>query len=214
MKVTFRLGVIFSFTILSAIILPVLAQSRGSLLSSTSKSTITPEEGNSPLANAQISFESCSPSSSWIRPSISEQTEQLQSLPRYAGELETEPLKNLSANLWNHKVFSFTSYGLSSRFEPIYFSGLWKIIDPLLNCYDSSVIEQLNTEQIAEVWLLSYQALTLEWLNGVYVVVVEPKSQGIEMMRFTRQEKLSSLPVKVMTTDGQEISVVSLDSAQ
>ena len=212
MKFPSRLGVIFTLATLSAIAFSFLPQSRGSILSSTPKLNITQGSSFSVAASSPVPFKSCNPSSTWVRPSIAQQTEQLQSLPRYASDLDKEPLKNLSANFWSHKVFSFTSYGLSSRFEPIYFSGLWTILDPLFNCYDASVIEQLNTQQVGEVWLLSYQAVSIEWLDGVYVIVVEPTSQGIEMIRFTRQEQLSALPIKVITREGQEISVVSLDS--
>ena len=197
MAVKLTQGLIVSLTIASTISLSSTAQ--------------FPAEGQVPDNTTAIAFETCSPSTTWVRPSLDEQQQQLQSLPRYGDRLNSEPLKSEFADFWNHEIFSFTSYGLSARIEPIYFAGLWAVADPLLDCYDSSVVEQFNSGDIGEVWLLSHRVTNLQWSEGQYVMVVEPRVEGVEVIYFPRQEAEISIPLRVVTEDGQEVEVMKVE---
>ncbi len=155
-----------------------------------------------------ISFEICSESETWERPSETEQIRQLQSQPRYGSELNREPLKSLSQTFWNQNIFSFKSYGLSARQEPIYLSGLWTIVETIWNCYDANRIAKLNSGESAEVWVLLHRVVSIKWTGDRYVMVVKPTTRGVQLIQFSRKERQASLPLQVITDSGKELKVI------
>lgn len=197
MVVKFPSGLIVGLAITSAISCSSLGQ--------------FPPKAQVPDNNRAITFQTCNPSPNWVRPSLNEQQQQLESLPRYGSQLNSEPLKSEFADFWNHKIFSFTSYGLSARIEPINFSGLWSVTEPILECYDSTVAEQVNSGEMGEVWLLSHKVTNLQWSEGEYVMVVESQGEGMEVIYFPRQETQTSIPLRVVTEDGEEVAVLKVE---
>ena len=197
MAVKFPSGLVVGFAITSAISCSPLGQ--------------FPPKAQVPDNSGAITFRTCNPSPTWVRPSLNEQQQQLESLPRYGSQLNSEPLKSEFADFWNHEIFSFTSYGLSARIEPINFSGLGRIAEPLLDCYDSTVAEQVNSGEMGEVWLLSHKVTNLQWSEGEYVMVVESQEEGMEIIYFPRQETETSIPLRVVTEDGEEVEVLKVE---
>lgn len=155
-----------------------------------------------------IMFEICYEDENWERPSESEQIKQLESQPRYSSELNREPLKSLWETFWNQNIFSFKSYGLSARQEPIYLSGLWTIIGGIWSCYDANRIAKLNSGENAEVWILLHRVVSIKWIGERYIMVVKPTKRGVQIIQFSRKEHQAYLPLQVITDSGEELKVV------
>ncbi len=156
-----------------------------------------------------VPFRVCAEATAWVRPSPSEQQRELQSLPRYGSQIEQEPLLSLYQRFQNQFVFAFTTYGISLRLEPIYFSGLWTVQSTLRNCYDPDRIAQFNNGQLAEVWVLLHRVVSLQWVGDRYIMVVEPMSQGVQFIQFSRRDRGDILPLQVVTRDGISLDVFS-----
>lgn len=158
---------------------------------------------------ADIPFDVCGEVQSWVRPTRAAQLKKLQSLPRYASNQTSQPVKSLSQRFWQQDVFSFTQYGLSLRMEPIYLSGLWTVEDTLWKCYNAATITQLNAGKTAEVWVLSHRVTRIQWTGKQYVMTVQPARTGVQFIQFPRRESRSSLPLKVVTDRGAKLNVVA-----
>ncbi|MCS6813051.1 MAG: hypothetical protein NZ772_05690 [Cyanobacteria bacterium] len=161
------------------------------------------------LLTVDVPFEICAEATDWTRPSPQEQEQELQKLPRYATELNREPLRSLYQRLYNQSVFSFTAYGISLRLEPLYFSGLWTVQSILRDCYDPNRIAQLNNGQLAEVWVLLHRVVSVQWDGSRYVMTVEPTSRGVQFIQFPRFEHDPTLPLQVLTREGLSLDVFS-----
>lgn len=153
----------------------------------------------------------CREPADWQRPSESEQWAQLRANPRYGDAIDQEPLKGMAEKFWQHQVVSFTTYGLSARLEPLYFSGLWPVEEAIWDCYNNTAPEAINAGQLADVWLMNYRLESLEWRDDQYVMVVAPTDRGAEVVQFARRETAAELPLKVVDAAGQVISVLSGD---
>ncbi|MBD0335550.1 MAG: hypothetical protein ICV62_08675 [Cyanobacteria bacterium Co-bin13] len=180
----------------------------------------TPEPSSSPARLTQLpaaaaepdaAFEVCADLPGWQRSPETAHLKELQEMPRYGSAIESEPLKSLLQDFWSHQVFSFTTYGLSARTEPIYLSGVWTALDDIWSCYDGSQPEQINNGDRAEVWLINHQAVDLQWSEGRYLLTVEPSGSGLQLIQFDRQESSAALPLVVVTTGGETIEVLSGD---
>ncbi|MEO1068307.1 MAG: hypothetical protein AAFW95_04210 [Cyanobacteria bacterium J06638_6] len=159
----------------------------------------------------QISATVCVNLSDWQRPSDIAQIKQLESMPEYADALQSDPLSDMAKAWWSHEIFSFTTYGLSARTEPLYLSGVWTAMDHIWDCYDGDQAEQINQGNLAEIWLLNHQLVGLAWQDDQYIVTVEPKDQGLQLVQFPRRENNQTLPLQILTTTGQELAVMSGD---
>ncbi|HSM84331.1 MAG TPA: hypothetical protein VLS96_21760 [Nodosilinea sp.] len=158
-----------------------------------------------------LTTEVCVSLPNWQRPSEYAQTKQLESMPRYGTALDTDPLAEMAKTWWSHEVFSFTTYGLSARTDPLYLSGVWTALDDTWSCYDGDQPEQINQGELAELWLLNHRLVSLEWQDNQYVVTVEPTGAGLELVHFSRQERDPELPLSVITTAGEPLAVMSGD---
>ncbi|MBE9128165.1 MULTISPECIES: hypothetical protein [unclassified Coleofasciculus] len=158
-------------------------------------------------SSIKVPFEICSESTSWVRPSQSEQLQKLRNLPQYTADFDSG-FNSLFQTFWTHSIFSFTNYGLSARIEPIYLSGLWTILDNTWNCYESTRVERINSGKIAEIWVLAHQVISFQWVGNRYVMVVAPTQQGVQLIQFPRRENQSSLPLTVVTEDGRELEII------
>lgn len=147
----------------------------------------------------------------WQRPSEATQLKQLETMPNYGPALETDPLADIAKAWWEHTIFSFTTYGLSARTDPLYLSGVWTALDDIWNCYNGDQPEQINRGELAEMWLLHHRLVGLEWRDGQYLATVEPLSSGLQLIQFPRQESGQGLPLSIVTTTGQAIAVMSGD---
>lgn len=178
------LGTIFG--LLGAVSIPVLAQHQQYL-----------------AATREISFNICSASKTWVRPTEAAQIKQLHSQPRYANVSTT-------SEYWRNNVFLFTRYGLSGLLEPIYLSGLWTLdSNTIMKCYKpEGITEKINSDQLAEAWLLQQRIKKIEWQGDRYVMVVEPTQTGVQFVQFPRAERQSSFTLKVLNENGQELTTI------
>ncbi|MFB8788085.1 MAG: hypothetical protein U7123_04390 [Potamolinea sp.] len=152
-------------------------------------------------SSREVQFQVCSESQTWVRPNEAEQEARLNSLSRYANR------EYRQSKFWTDNIFLFTSYGLAARHEPVYISGLWKIGDEALKCYQSEGITQkINSGQIAEIWLLQHKVKKIEWQNGRYVMVVAPVQKGAQFINFSRVERQYPLNIKVVSENGTELA--------
>lgn len=162
-------------------------------------------------AGSEVAFEICADVADWQRPSEAEQAKQLGADPRYGEALSGDPLKDVSNQFWNHQVISFTTYGLSARMEPVNLSGLWTVADDLWGCYEGDAAEAINQGDRAETWLLNHRVSDLAWQGDRYIMTVEPAATGVQVVQFDRVDELASLPLEVVTANGEAVDVVSGD---
>ncbi len=163
-----------------------------------------------------VSFEVCAAVDSWQRPSDAEQSKQLGADPRYSslgeGDALTDgSLKAASNQFWNHEAISFTTYGLSARMEPENLTGLWTVSNELQGCYGAESTVAINEGDRAETWLLNKQITNLKWEGDRYVMTVEHASTGMQVIQFDRVDELATLPLDVVTANGDAVAVVSGD---
>ncbi|NJL86828.1 MAG: hypothetical protein HC886_14055 [Leptolyngbyaceae cyanobacterium SM1_1_3] len=175
------------------------------------ESSAATESFNLTARTGPVDFSVCYESAEWQRPETAVQLKQLEEMPRYGSDLYEEPLQSLFQKFWTHKAFTFTTYGLSARMEPIYFSGLWTVLDDVWNCYDDTTGESLNAGQVAELWLIDHQVESIEWTGDRYQVVVQPADSGIQFVQFPRRDTEADLPIAVVTSGGTSLSVASGD---
>lgn len=147
----------------------------------------------------------------WQRPSEQTQRKQLERMERYQGLSQDETLISLVKGWWTHEAFSFTTYGLSARTDPHYLSGIWTALDHIWDCYEGEQPQQINAGELAELWLMNHQLVSIQWQDNQYLVTVEPSSSGLQMLLFERQERYDTLPVVIRTAVGEEIAVMSGD---
>ncbi len=147
----------------------------------------------------------------WQRPSTQTQQKHLQTIPQYGAALHTEPLLSAAKDWWSHEIFSFTTYGLSARTDPLYLSGLWTVVDQTWACYEGNQPEAINQGQMAEVWLMHHRLVSVQWQQDQYVITVEPAETGLQLVQFPRQEQGPSLPIVFMTLAGDTLAVMSGD---
>nr|WP_255527002.1 hypothetical protein [Nodosilinea sp. LEGE 07088] len=169
----------------------------------------TPDQSTQSLDEIETAI--CVNLPDWQRPSESAQAKQLESMPQYAEALQSDPLAEMAKAWWSHDIFSFTTYGLSARTEPLYFSGVWTALDHIWDCYGDDQAEQINQGNLAEIWLLNHQFVGLAWRDDQYTITVEPRDQGLQLVQFRRQENSQTLPLQIVTTTGQELTVMSGD---
>lgn len=162
-------------------------------------------------AKQNVSFEVCANLPTWARSPESIHLKQLQDMPRYGSALNDEPLKSLLKSFWSHQVISFTTYGLSARTEPLYFSGVWTALEGAAACYNGDQPEQINAGSLAEVWLINHRLVDLQWTDGQYMLTVEPTDQGLQVIQFSRQDSAPTLALSVVTPEGNSIEPVSGD---
>lgn len=160
---------------------------------------------------AGLAVEVCAELPDWERSPEVAHIKQLQEMPRYGSAIDSEPLKGLLEKFWRHEIFSFTTYGLSARTEPIYFSGVWTALDSLWSCYDGDQPEAINQGDLAEVWLIHHRVVDLQWSEGHYTLTVEPGDRGLQLIQFNRQEQNASLPLTVVTVTGESVEAISGD---
>ncbi len=158
-----------------------------------------------------LPFDVCGEQPNWQRPDPQTYYATLQAHPRYADGLTEEPLKSLYEKFWQASIFSFTTYGLSARMEPILLSGIGDTIDQMEGCYAGDRPNAINRGTLAELWLLGYQIRDILWTGQTYQVTVKQTTEGLQFVQFERQETNASLPIVVVREDGQEITVASGD---
>lgn len=169
---------------------------------------ITPSQAQEGEA---ISVNICAHLPDWQRPSNLAQIKQLESMPNYGEALQSDPLAELAKAWWINELFSFTTYGLSARTDPLYLSGLWTAIDDTWDCYSADQPEQINRGELAELWLLNHRLVNLVWQDEQYLATVEPTATGLQLVQFPRRDHGQGLPLSVVTTTGQAVAVMSGD---
>jgi hypothetical protein len=160
---------------------------------------------------AALAADICVSLPDWQRPSEVAQLKQLEAMPNYGAALQSEPLAALAKAWWSHDLFSFTTYGLSARTDPLFLSGVWTAIDQTWDCYSGDQGEQINQGDLAELWLLHHRLVGLEWQGDRYLITVEPSDRGLQLVQFNRRESQDGLPLSVVTTTGQLLTVMSGD---
>lgn len=161
--------------------------------------------------NQSVPFEVCANLPAWERSPEAVHFKELQAMPRYGSALNDEPLKSLLKEFWGHQVISFTTYGLSARTEPLYFSGVWTALEESDSCYNGDQPEQINAGSLAEVWLINHRLVDLHWADGHYTLTVEPTDRGLQVVQFSRQETAPTLALNVVTPEGRAIEPFSGD---
>lgn len=159
----------------------------------------------------ELGVEVCVSLPDWQRPSLQAQEKQLQTMSRYGEAVADETLDELTKDWWNHEVFSFTTYGLSARTDPLYLSGIWTAMDSIWSCYEGDQPDRISQGEMAELWLLHHRLVDIQWQDDQYLITVEPGNSGLQLVQFRRQEQLPNLPITLVTTAGQTVEVMSGD---
>ncbi|MEH1835183.1 MAG: hypothetical protein V7L29_24790 [Nostoc sp.] len=153
----------------------------------------------------EVPFKICNSSETWVRPTKAEQMKFLLSTKRY-DDLTKEPER---FERWlRYNIFSFTTFGGSSFFDYHYLAGLWTPTgNPVWQC-DKFSRTKINTGEIAEVWVLLYRVISIKWVGNHYLMVVKPTKKGFQKIQLSRREDQDSLPLKVITEDGNDMKVL------
>lgn len=181
-----------------------------SLPGSAAPAQLTSLPPPAPAATA-VPFQVCADLPDWQRSPEAAHLKSLTDMARYGNAINSEPLKSLLQDFWGHQVFSFTTYGLSARSEPLYFSGVWTAVDATAACYDATQPEQINSGVLAELWLINHRIVDLSWSGETYVLTVEPTTTGLQFIQFDRQEAAATLPLVVRTSAGAPVDAFSGD---
>lgn len=160
---------------------------------------------------AEVTYDICGAIDDWQRPSLAEQTEALLANPRYGEALTSEPLQSLFEKFWQESLITFTTYGLSARTEPIYLSGVWTGIEAMSACYEGDRPTEINAGDRAEMWLIGYQVTDFTWTGETYEMTVEPTTTGLRFLQFERVENEATLPLVVLESTGQTLTVATGD---
>lgn len=173
--------------------------------------SVDPQSVNHPFSENTLPVEVCLDLPDWQRPSTLTQQKHLQTIPQYGAALQSEPLLSVAKDWWSHEIFSFTTYGLSARTDPLYLSGLWTVVDQTWACYEGTQPADINQGNVAELWLMHHRLLGVQWQQDQYVITVEPAETGLQLVQFPRQEQGPSLPITLMTLAGDTLAVMSGD---
>lgn len=173
--------------------------------------SVDPQSGDPQFSENALPVDVCLDLPDWQRPSTQTQQKHLRTVAQYGAALQSEPLLSVAKDWWSHEVFSFTTYGLSARTDPLYLSGLWTVVDQTWACYEGTQPEAINQGQVAEVWLMHHRLVGVQWQQDQYVMTVEPAETGLQLVQFPRQEQGPSLPITLMTLAGDTLAVMSGD---
>lgn len=165
----------------------------------------------SPAGNQTTYYDVCANLPDWQRPDETVHIDQLGTMPRFGEAIQNEPYRELLAQFRSYRILSFTTYGLSARFEPIYLTGLGSTIEAMDSCYEDEQPGQINRGVLAEVWLFGYEPVQLGWHDERYILTVNPIDEGFQVIQFRRLENFSQLPLTTQTIDGRPILVHSGD---
>ncbi len=177
----------------------------------SSLQTAARDRPTDPLTPQAVPHEVCAGDPTWVRPPWEEHQAALRRNPRYGVAIDREPLRSLGMGFWQESVIAFTTYGLSARMEPTNLTGLWTVMDTMADCHGDDRAEAINRGDLGEIWLIGHQVVDLTWVGGQYVLTVIPTAQGVQFVQFQRQEQGQTLPLVVVTPDGQALSAISGD---
>ncbi|MFZ4639772.1 MAG: hypothetical protein ACOYMP_05145 [Nodosilinea sp.] len=158
-----------------------------------------------------VSAQVCLDLPTWQRPARQTQEKQLRAMANSAPAIQQEPPITTIKTWWSYQIFSFTTYGLSARTEPLYFSGLWTAIDSLWSCYQGDQPDRINRGELAELWLIQNRLLNIRWLHNQYIITVEPAQSGLQLVHLTRHEAYPNLPLVIVTPTGARLPTLSGD---
>lgn len=132
-----------------------------------------------------VPFQVCLQNPTWIRPTEEEQRKQVWQDPRYAGEeaLKTHPR-------WRE---NFLLYRGGARDEGllIEWGGFWKEQGRIERSTTDLCSERqylVSVGQQVEIWLKYHHVLRVQRLGKTFVLMVEPRVQGFEVIDFGRPE--------------------------
>lgn len=162
-------------------------------------------------APSDLEYSVCSEATEWQRPTVAQQQKQLADA-RYGELVNDKEFQDFAQNFWQNDALSFTTYGLSARMEPVNLSGLWSVTDDVWNhCYSENEGNAINEGALAETWLMNYQVVDLQWQEDGYLMVVEPKASGMQVVQFARKESAADLPLTITTRQGDVVSHYDAD---
>ena len=149
-----------------------------------------------------VNFEICGESTSWTRPSESDQDTKWWRSGRYAG-LDEKAVKYP----WTHGFF--VAYGAASlEYDLINLSGLWTLPgDARTKCLEQS--DTILKLQTAELWALYHRVKGITRLNTCYVVTVESVDTGVQFVHFSRPKDYLPMTLHFVDENGQEIDTIA-----
>ena len=160
----------------------------------------------SQTSSNEIDFEVCGQSYHWVRPTLREHIQEIQSNPRYQG-LDAQDIENNM--LWQSSILSLNTYGLSMMVDVHNLSGLWNA--PTDIYFEPCDVLKIDTGEIAYLILLQYQVNRVEWDKNQYVIVVQSVPRGVQIVQFPRQDGQTRVPLKVIDEAGKELAVSDSD---
>ncbi len=149
-----------------------------------------------------VNFEICGESTSWTRPSESDQDTKWWRSGRYAG-LDEKAVKYP----WTHGFF--VAYGTASLgYDLINLSGLWTLPgDIRTKCLEQS--DTILKLQTAELWALYHRVEGITRLNTYYVVTVESVDTGVQFVHFSRPKDQLPMTLYFVDENGREIDTIA-----
>ncbi len=150
---------------------------------------------------SDVPFEVCFEDDPWTRPTLEEQRQRVWSDPRYASAGEAYLA---SHPLWTDDFLQYPggadAHGTMKRLGGLWSADFTSRGDGLCRQrhHDVSIGRQ------AEIWLKYHRAVSLRRLESSYVLVVEPREQGFQVVDFLRPDRCP-ITIFFLTPGGEEI---------
>ncbi|MEH1788448.1 MAG: hypothetical protein V7L23_23420 [Nostoc sp.] len=204
-------NIIISFVLLSLNAIINSPKTYASQLSNSNSQLLVQIQSKS-ISTKEIPFKICTGSKTWVRPTKEEQIAELQPSKRY-GDVTQGESRKLFENYWRHKIFSFTSFGNSAFQDYRRLAGLWNLRNTkdvlTWQCGGQANANAINAKEIAEVWIMYHQIISIKWADNHYIMIVSPTQRGVQFIQFSRREHRDSLPLIVRTESGNKVPVMA-----
>ncbi len=162
--------------------------------------------GLAALKEEIVSFQVCGESQDWVRPPKDQQRSKWWSNPRYQNARE-----NYVEYPWTHNFF--VVYGTSDlEFDLANLSGLWSLPGNVRkSCVSRPNLESVLKLEKAELWVLLHRVKEIRFLNGEYIVIVEPTRTGAQFVQFPRFNRGRSV-FRIVDPDMRVIDILDESS--
>jgi hypothetical protein len=125
------------------------------------------------LFAAPVTFEVCSQSATWTRPSPAVQAK-IWNDGRYAGS----PKTTTQAYEWTHDFIQVPADSASIQYHSSNVAGLWTATDV------TGVCENRNNSDWVNIWVLLHRVTAIDREGSEYTIHVEPRQSGFQMIMF------------------------------
>jgi hypothetical protein len=150
-----------------------------------------------------VSFNICFDADKFLRPTPQAQLQYLRTdNPDRLHHLNDEEVLGFEA--WKNNIFIFSEYyGASELYDLTRQSGLWKLNqkekENFRNCINQFAPDSRGRESnLNQIWLFSYEIKSIQWTGEKYLVMVYPRTKGLQILHYPKVNASESNSVQIM----------------